>query len=272
MNDKTIKDLVRGIRRGKVTEQEAMKALRRLPFADLGHTKVDHHRALRQGMGEVIFAPGKTAADIISILREMVPAQAEVLVTRVSADQARAVKKAFPRARHNPRGRTLRVPGKAKGAGEGTRAPSRDPCRKRGAGALTRAVVAVVSGGTADSPVVEEVRETLLWLGLKPEVITDVGVAGIHRLLAHHDRIERARVIIVVAGMEGALASVVGGLVDKPVIAVPVSVGYGAGAGGVAALLGMLNSCASGVTVTNIDNGFGAACAAARIMKAAGED
>ncbi|HUT53098.1 MAG TPA: nickel pincer cofactor biosynthesis protein LarB [bacterium] len=266
MNEKTLKDLVRGIRQGKVSEAEAMKVLKKLPFADLGHTKVDHHRALRQGMGEVIFAPGKTAADIISILKEMTASQSEALVTRVSEEQARAVKKAFPRARHNRRGRTLRVPGARPGVRRGA---------GRGAGALTRASsggpVAVVSGGTADSPVVEEIRETLLWLGLRPVVITDVGVAGIHRLLAHHEEIERARVIIVVAGMEGALASVVGGLVDKPVIGVPVSVGYGAGAGGIAALLGMLNSCASGVMVTNIDNGFGAACAAARILRAAGE-
>jgi NCAIR mutase (PurE)-related protein len=131
--------------------------------------------------------------------------------------------------------------------------------------------VAVISGGTADAPVVEEVRETLLWLRIEPQVMSDIGVAGIHRLLACQEAIEKAAVVVVVAGMEGALASVVGGLVDKPIIAVPASVGYGAGAGGLAALLGMLNSCASGVCVTNIDNGFGAACAAARIIRAIGE-
>lgn len=263
MNEKSIKNLVRGIREGRVSEAEALKELKRLPFVDLGHTKVDHHRALRQGMGEVIFAEGKKKDDIVSILKEMTRGGVEVLVTRVSEDQARAVKKAFPRAIHNRTGRTIRAAGKT--AGRGARSPSLK------SGAAGAGPVAVVSGGTADSRVVEEVRETLIWLRIRPEVVTDVGVSGIHRLLAHRDLLEQARAIIVVAGMEGALASVVGGLVSVPVIGVPTSVGYGAGAGGIAALLGMLNSCASGVMVSNIDNGFGAACAAARILRSRGE-
>jgi len=258
MDETAIKELIRSIRQGGLSDAEAMRVLKKLPFADLGHTKVDHHRALRQGMGEVIFAPGKTSRQILSILKEMTTAQSEVFITRVSALQAKAVKKSYPRAAYNPAGRTIRVPGRSPRGARG-RLPEKGP-------------VAVVSGGTADSPVVEEVRETLVWLGIRPEIITDVGVAGIHRLLAHSAVIEAARVIIVIAGMEGALASVVGGMVDKPVIGVPVSVGYGAGAGGLAALLGMLNSCASGVLVTNIDNGFGAACAAARILRASGAE
>lgn len=254
MDEKTLRELVRAIKKGTVSEAEAIAALKKLPFADLGHSKVDHHRAIRQGMGEVIFAESKTSADILSILNEMTATQPEILVTRVSDAQARAIKRKFPRARHNRKGRTVRVPG-----------------RKSGGGAARKGPAGIVSAGTADSPVVEEARETLLWLKIEPVVISDVGVSGIHRLLAHQEMMDRLKVIIVVAGMEGALASVVGGLVDKPVIGVPTSVGYGAGAGGIASLLGMLNSCAAGVCVTNIDNGYGAACAAARILRACGE-
>jgi NCAIR mutase (PurE)-related protein len=256
MDENSIRELLRAVREGRISDAEAYKALKNLPFADLGHSKVDHHRSIRQGMGEVVFAEGKSSQDVIAILKEMAPSQREALVTRVSESQARAVKKRFPQAIYNKKGRTVRVPGSKR---------PKKPRRGRGA---EKGPVAIVSGGTADSGVVEEVRETLVWLDLRPEVIADVGVAGIHRLLAFRETIDAARVIIVVAGMEGALASVVGGLVDKPVIAVPTSVGYGAGAGGLAALLGMLNSCAQGVCVTNIDNGFGAACAAARILRA----
>jgi NCAIR mutase (PurE)-related protein len=244
--------LIRELRAGRLSEAEALEALRSLPFADLGHTKVDHHRELRQGMPEVIFAPGKTTREVLAILHELKGTTREVLVSRASPELAGAILRRYPRSRHNPVGRTVRVPG---------RAGKDKALRRRRPGP-----VVILSAGTADAPVVEEARETLLWLGLQPEVIRDVGVAGIHRLLAHRDLLAQAAVIIVVAGMEGALASVVGGMVAVPVIGVPVSVGYGVGAGGLAALLSMLTSCASGVTVMNIDNGFGAACAAGRIV------
>lgn len=251
MDEKFLKQLLREVKAGQLSESAAFSRLKGLPFADLGHTKVDHHRALRQGAAEVIFAPGKTPAQILAIIRELKKAGSGVLITRLSKEQARAVRKAFPRSHYNPAARTIRLGRSGKKAQASPR-------------------VLILSGGTADQPVVEEARETLLWLGLEPEVIRDVGVAGIHRLLAHQEALDRARAIIVAAGMEGALASVVAGLVDKPVIGVPVSVGYGAGGGGWAALLGMLNSCAAGVTVVNIDNGFGAAFAAMRIIRAGG--
>jgi len=254
MNEKDIIELIKGIRQGKISQEEALIYIKNMPFADLGHTKVDHHRGLRQGVPEVVFAQGKQSRELVSIIAEMVKRESEVLLTRVSDKQAGAIKKKFRSARHNPTGRTVRVPGKA---------------RKRKAKNKSAPVVAVVSAGTSDAPVVEEALETLDWLGIPAERMVDVGVAGIHRVLSHRQALESARAVIVVAGMEGALASVVGGLVKRPVIAVPTSVGYGAGAGGMAALLGMLNSCAAGVTVVNIDNGFGAACAAARVLKAA---
>lgn len=240
-----------------MSETRALKELKKLPFTDLGHTKVDHHRALRQGAAEVIFAEGKTTNQIVAIIREMVKAGSEVLVTRLGDAQARVLKKKFPKGAHNKIGRTMRV-----SAGRTLKGR-----KKKAAGHEKKGSVAIVSAGTADAPVVEEIKETLVWLGIDSEIIADAGVAGIHRLLAFQEVLNSARVIIVVAGMEGALASVVGGLVQSPVIGVPVSVGYGAGAGGIAALLGMLNSCASGVMVMNIDNGFGAACAASRILR-----
>jgi len=249
-----LKLLLESVKNGKVSVESAAADLKRLPFSDLGHTKVDHHRALRQGASEVVFAEGKKTADILAIITEMKKHEAETLLTRVSEDQAKAIKKKFPGAAHNPVARTVRVKGKK----------GRKKKEKLGP-------VAVISAGTSDAPVIEEAKETLDWLGIEIESVTDAGVAGVHRLLAHHEVLDRARAIIVVAGMEGALTSVVGGLVSKPVIGVPTSVGYGAGAGGIAALLGMLNSCASGVTVVNIDNGFGAACAAARILRACRE-
>ncbi len=252
MNEEHIKELIQRIKKGEIKQEDALKAIKDLFFADLGHTKVDHHRSLRQGAAEVVFAEGKTTAELSSIIKEMAGAQKEILLTRASPRQARAIKKNFPRARHNAVARTIRVPGKG-------------PSRRKKAGRKKGGVL-IVSGGTSDAPVVEEARETLEWLGFPPVVIKDVGVAGMHRLLFFRETLDCARVIIVIAGMEGALASVVGGLVKQPVVAVPVSVGYGAGSGGMAALLGMLNSCAAGVTVMNIDNGFGAACAAARIM------
>jgi len=250
MDQEFIKELLRSFKEGRLSEEEVVSRLRGMPFTDIGHTKVDHHRALRQGAAEVVFAPGKTSSQIVSIMKEMDKAGSKILVTRVSAEQGRAIKKAFPKASHNPTGRTVRFP-----------APSSTKQKK------SRFDVLVLSGGTSDAHVVEEAMDTLEWLGIASRSIPDVGVAGIHRLFAFKEDLERARLIIVAAGMEGALASVVAGLVNKPVIGVPVAVGYGAGMGGIAALLGMLNSCAAGVTVVNIDNGFGAAFAAARLLR-----
>ncbi len=249
MDEKYLRKLIGDVRKGKTGEDEALAALRDLPFADLGHAKVDHHRSLRQGAPEVVFAEGKTREQVAAILEELAKAGDHVLATRVSPEQAAHVKKKRPGVIHNPVGRTLRIV-KGKARKEGERGP-----------------VLILSGGTSDLPVVEEARETLIWLGVRPIVIGDVGVAGLHRLLAHRGEIDEARAIIVAAGMEGALPSVVGGLVNKPVIGLPTSVGYGAGAGGLSALLGMLNSCASGVVVVNIDNGFGAAFAASRMLR-----
>jgi len=255
MEERRLRELIAGVRAGRVSEAEALEVLKDLPFADLGYAKVDHHRALRQGAAEVVFAPGKRAAELVAIVRELSRMGGEVLITRLSPAPARELKKRFRGAIYNQTGRTMRAPGRGK-----PKSGSDGPREER--------LTLILSGGTADLPVVEEARETLLWLQLPVQAISDVGVAGIHRLLSARKELARAAVIIVVAGMEGALASVVAGLVDKPVIGVPVSVGYGAGAGGLAALLGMLNSCAAGVVVMNIDNGFGAACAAARILRA----
>ena len=248
MKEKELKSLIKSVKKGEVSEEKAFSILRKLPFSDLGHTKIDHHRALRQGWPEVIFAQGKTTKQITAIVNVLIKDKDGVLITRANTVQAKAIKKIAPSAVVNLAARTVRIPSKKKN--------------------LVKDKVLVLSGGTSDQAVVEEANETLLYLGIKPKLITDVGVAGIHRLLAHEEELRAAKVLIVAAGMEGALPSVVAGLVDKPVIGVPVSVGYGAGAGGFSALLAMLNSCASGVTVMNIDNGFGAAFAAARILKA----
>ena len=235
--------------RGEATVEQAVTELRDLPFADLGFAMVDHHRALRQGVSEVILGQGKTVEQIVGIAGELARAGHNVLVTRVEAEAAAEIQKAMPDARYQALARTLTLE-------VGPIAP------------LSNDAVALVSAGTSDLPVAEECAETMRMLGIRHERVFDVGVAGIHRLLHRREIIERSRVAIVVAGMEGALASVVGGLVDMPVIAVPTSVGYGAAFQGLAALLGMLTSCASGITVVNIDNGFGAAFAAARILRA----
>jgi pyridinium-3,5-biscarboxylic acid mononucleotide synthase len=227
---------------------EAIKELRQLPFADLGFAVVDHHRALRQGVPEVILGEGKTAEQVIAIAKELARTGQNVLVTRVSDEMASAVAKAIPEVKVNAVGRTCTLEMKP--------IPS-----------LSDQKIALVSAGTSDMPVAEECAETMRMLGLTFERVFDVGVAGIHRLLHKRPTLEGAGVIIVIAGMEGALASVVGGLVDCPVIAVPTSIGYGAAQKGMTALFGMLTSCASGITVVNIDNGFGAAFAAARILR-----
>lgn len=233
---------------GRKSAAAAYERLRALPFETLGMAHVDHHREIRQGVPEVILGEGKSAAQIVAIARAMRRRGAAVLVTRLDAAKRKAVRKAFPRAALHPEARCAVLRSRPpKGGGKGT--------------------VLVVTAGTSDIPVAEEAAVTAAFLGNRVERLFDVGVAGIHRLLMQKEALFSARVIVVVAGMEGALASVVGGLTDKPVIAVPTSVGYGASFGGVAALLGMLNSCAPNVAVVNIDNGFGAGVLASVINR-----
>jgi pyridinium-3,5-biscarboxylic acid mononucleotide synthase len=248
MDPARIRQLLDGVRRGATSVDDAVAELRDLPFADLGYAAVDHHRALRQGAPEVVLGSGKTAAQIAGIARELARTGQNVLITRLDPDKARETLAALPELRYAELARTATL--------EHAPIP-----------ALGKRPVALVSAGTSDLPVAEECAETLRMFGVATERVYDVGVAGIHRLLSKREVFDRTSVVIVVAGMEGALPSVVGGMVRGPVIAVPTSVGYGASFGGFAALAGMLSSCASGVVVCNIDNGFGAACAAARILR-----
>jgi NCAIR mutase (PurE)-related protein len=248
MDPKRVRDLLENVQRGATSVDDAVTELKDLPFADLGYASVDHHRALRQGAPEVIFGHGKTATQIVGIARELARTGQNVLVTRLDADKAREACAALPEMRYAEVARVATL----------EQAPVPE---------LGTRPVALVSAGTGDLPVAEECAETLRMLGAKVERVYDVGVAGIHRLLYKRDVFERTSVVIVVAGMEGALPSVVGGLVAGPVIAVPTSIGYGVSFGGLTALGGMLSSCASGVVVCNIDNGFGAAYAAARILR-----
>ncbi len=249
MTNSAIQSLLEQVAAGNTTPEQAFDKLRSLPFEDLGFAKVDHHRALRQGFPEVIYCAGKTPEQVGRIAESMLAYDNTVLATR--ADQAcyeaiRAVAGEEPV--YNHAARTVLV--------------------QRGELPVTMGSIAVVSAGTSDQAVAEEAAETAAAFGNEVDRIYDVGVAGIHRLFARMERIRQARVVIVVAGMEGALASVVGGLVDRPVIAVPTSVGYGASFGGLSALLTMLNSCASGVAVVNIDNGFGAGYIAGTMNRA----
>jgi len=241
-------ELLEKVRNGKLTVNQAVARLRHLPFEDLGFAKVDHHRAVRQGFPEVILGQGKEPKQIAAIVRAMQRNRCNILVTRVSAEK-------MARMKNSVRG--LKYHAAARAATWTAR-----PVRIVGKGA-----VLVVCAGTSDIPVAEEAAVTAMMMGNRVERLFDVGVAGIHRLLDNRQTLDAAAVLIVVAGMEGALPSVVAGLIDKPVIAVPTSIGYGASFGGIAALLGMLNSCAAGVTVVNIDNGFGAGFAASLINR-----
>lgn len=248
MNSEYLITMLNSLQQGELSIDDAMQKLRQLPFQDIGCAQVDHHRHLRQGMPEMIFGEGKTAEQIVAIIAAMSDKGSNVLVTRLDTQKSEPVLKVFPSAIYHTDARCLTF-------------EQQQPVM-RGKGTIL-----VVSAGTSDIPVAAEAVLTARFLGNQVEHVYDVGVAGIHRLLARNEQLNSASVIIVVAGMEGALPSVVGGLVDKPVIAVPTSVGYGASFGGIAALLGMLSSCASGVTVVNIDNGFGAACAASLINR-----
>jgi len=240
-----IRRILERVRRGRISPDEAMRRLRKLPYDDLGFAKVDNHRSLRRGFPEIIFGEGKSVAQIVAIMKTVRAARQPVLVTRVAPPAARAIRARFPAARYHAAARAV------------TLIP-------RGA-SKPRPGVLVLAAGTSDLPVAEEAVVTAEAMGNVVERVYDVGIAGLHRLLDHWPRLMKARVIIAVAGMEGALPSIVASLVDVPVIGVPTSIGYGTGMKGVAALIGMLNSCASGLLVVNIDNGFGAGYAASVI-------
>ncbi len=248
MNSNELLTLLKAIEAGKRSPSLALEQLKQLPFEDIGFAKVDHHRSLRQGFAEVILGKGKTPAQVAQIARSLLRrkgSKQNILITRADGKIFSAVKRIARSAKFHPLSGVIAIQRNAEITGKGT--------------------ILVVSAGTSDIPVAEEALLTARIMGNRAEHLYDVGVAGIHRLLQHGEQLSKARVIICVAGMEGALPSVVGGLVAVPVIAVPTSVGYGASFGGVAALLGMLNSCASNVTVVNIDNGFGAARVASSI-------
>jgi NCAIR mutase (PurE)-related protein len=249
MNAKQLEKLLKSVKAGNISIDNAVEKLRHLPFEDLGFANVDHHRQIRCGFPEVIYCPGKTTAQIIQIFEKLAARKHNVLATRAEAEVFKALTKTgkFPKARYEKDAKAIVL-------------EQEKYERPKG-------YIAVVTAGTADVPVAAEAKVTAEIMGNKVEYICDVGVAGIHRLLKHTQILQKANVIVVVAGMEGALASVIGGLVDCPVIAVPTSVGYGASFGGVAALLTMLNSCASGVSVVNIDNGFAAGYIASLINR-----
>ncbi|HEY9510474.1 MAG TPA: nickel pincer cofactor biosynthesis protein LarB, partial [Verrucomicrobiae bacterium] len=230
--------LLEKFRAGDVSQDQLLHAFQAAPSADLGFATVDTHRALRKGFPEVIFGAGKTPEQVAKIAAKLLEHNQNVLTTRITAEHARVLKKKFPKAVYHEAARCVTI--------------EKKPLPKR------RGIISVVCAGTSDLPVADEAAITADVMGNTVQRINDVGVAGVHRLLSRIESIQSSNVIIVVAGMEGALPSVVAGLVSKPVIAVPTSVGYGANFGGLAALLGMLNSCASGLTVVNIDNGFGA--------------
>ena len=247
MNADSIRKLFEQVRKGSLSPDQAVEQLRHLPFEDLGFAKVDHHRALRNGMPEVIFGQGKTPAQMATIFARLAMHGGNILATRATEKQLAAVRNKVPKAEYREQARAIVLQRDKKKYGKG--------------------IIAVISAGTSDIPVAEEAIVTAEMMGNQVERLYDVGVAGIHRLLANRPSLARARVAIVCAGMEGALPSVVGGLVGVPVIAVPTSIGYGSAFKGLAALLGMMNSCASNVSVVNIDNGFGAGYVASLINR-----
>ncbi|HVJ04300.1 MAG TPA: nickel pincer cofactor biosynthesis protein LarB [Candidatus Saccharimonadales bacterium] len=247
MDTNRLKALLDQVHSGAVTPDAALEQIKTLPYEDLGFAKVDHHRAVRVGVPEVIFGPGKTPEHFVEIFTRLAERGNNVLATRTNGDQVALTVARFPRVEHNAMARTLVLRQKSESLGKGT--------------------IGIISAGTSDIPVAEEAAVTADVMGNRVTRLFDVGVAGLHRLLSHSEELRQARVLVVCAGMEGALPSVVGGLVGVPVIAVPTSVGYGAAFGGIAALLGMINSCASNVTVVNIDNGFGAAYVASLINR-----
>jgi NCAIR mutase (PurE)-related protein len=248
MDQERLNHLLRSVADGKTSIEDASDLIKKLPYEDIDFAHIDHHRSLRKGFPEVIFGQGKTAQQIIGIMEKMIPQESVILVTRVAAQKAEKVIPCFTDATYDPEARMILL---------GKKKPSPN----------AKGDILVVSAGTSDIPVAKEAHLTAEAMGNRVESIYDVGVAGIHRLLAHSDKLENAAVLIVVAGMEGALPSVVAGMVCRPVIAVPTSIGYGTSLGGLTALFAMLNSCSSNVAVVNIDNGFGAGYMAAIINR-----
>jgi hypothetical protein len=248
MHIQKLEDLLKKVKSGKTSIDEAMVQLKSLPFEDLGFTRIDHHRSLRKGFPEVIWGEGKTSSQILSIMKQLKGKGQNILITRLEGGKTKAIQKVFPKSQYYPQSKVLTY--------------LTHPVKSMG-----RGTILVITAGTTDIPVAEEAVVTAQLMGNHVETLYDVGVAGIHRLLSERERLEAAQVLIVVAGMEGALPSVVCGLVDRPVIAVPTSIGYGTSFGGITALLAMLNSCASGVAVVNIDNGFGAGYIASLINR-----
>lgn len=247
MDKQSLENLLKAVKEDEVSINDALEELTTLPFTDLGYAKIDNHRELRNGYPEVIYCEGKTIKQVVGIIENMLLRNKSILATRANEDMYNAVLSICDDAKFNELGRTITI----------------DRSTKK----VTNSYIAIVTAGTSDIPVAEEAAVTCEVFGNRVERVYDVGVAGIHRLFDRLDILRGAKVLIVIAGMEGALASVIGGLVDKPIIAVPTSVGYGAHFNGLAPLLTMLNSCASGVTVANIDNGFGAAYSASMINK-----
>jgi len=246
MNPDELKKLLTDLHKNKLSPSDALKQLQHLPYENLEFAKIDHHRELRSGMPEVIYCPGKSVAQLKKIIQSLKKANSNILATKLSADTYKKLKASLPKnADYNEQGQTLII-------------RSKKPSQNKG-------LITIITAGTSDIPIAEEAAATARIMGSRVETIFDVGVAGLHRLLDNIEQINKARVLIVVAGMEGALASVVGGLVAQPIIAVPTSIGYGTSFGGISALLTMLNSCATGIAVVNIDNGFGAGCMAHRI-------
>ena len=244
MDPSRLTKLLERVKSGKISISRALEQLRTLPYEDIGFASVDHHRSLRHGFAEVIFCEGKTKAQVIGIAREILKNSSSLLATRVSPDIARGLKRFDRRAVYHETGRTVTIRHKKRSL---------------------QGNMAIITAGTADIPVAEEARVTAEIMGSRVQTFYDIGVAGLHRLLDRQELIRRARVLVVVAGMDGVLPSVVGGLMASPIVAVPTSQGYGASFGGLAALLTMLNACSSGIGVVNIDNGFGAGCLAHRI-------
>jgi NCAIR mutase (PurE)-related protein len=248
MNIDKLRNLLKQVKTESISIEEAVTRLKSLPFEDMGFARIDHHRSIRKGFPEVIWGEGKTSGQILSIMKQLKGNGQNILITRLDEKKAKATQKVFPKSQYYSRSKVLTY--------------LTHPVKSEGKGTIL-----VITAGTTDIPVAEEATITAQMMGNRVETIYDVGVAGIHRLLIERKKMEAARILIVVAGMEGALPSVVGGLVDKPVIAVPTSVGYGTSFGGITALLAMLNSCASGVAVVNIDNGFGAGYIASLINR-----
>jgi len=248
VDQEQLKSLLEDVRDRQITIEEGVRKLKALPYESLDFATVDHHRPLRQGIPEVVFGEGKTAEQILGIVERIIAQEDNVLITRLEADKAEFLLSCFPRAEYHPCSRVI------------TLAVREVPMVGRG-------TILIISAGTSDMQVAEEALVTARFFGNPADLLPDMGVSGVHRILAQREALDSATVFIVVAGMEGALPSVVGGLVNRPVIAVPTSIGYGASFNGLAALLGMLNSCASNVCVVNIDNGFGAAYVASLINR-----